>query len=394
LGVKSIGKVVYVTSTLPYLLLLIVFAKGLTLEGSGFGIGGLFAPEWKRLGKAVVWKDASQQVLFSTGVAYGPVLYYGSARIEHNKILMASVAMPIIDLITSIVGGITIFAYLGHVASLKEMIELSDVVENGPQIIFVTLPSIIGTMGDSAGGWLVVFYLMCILFGIATVFGYFSYYMQLIKDAFPGVGAKVRPELQVLAITILSFIFSLMFVTEGGFHNFLMFDRHSGTVSLVFVLLLQTIMIPWIYGFDKFATLIKIRTDETVPKPMVFIIKTFVPLYSFVILIISLVEDIQAEYPEELGYNVGFVAGTKILWIFPILIILLGAAKPLAEQENFDDLVEHQYGIRFIPEDQSIMAKLTANSHSYNEINKETLKKRTYKYAVKAWNKEHGPGKL
>jgi len=41
-GVKSIGKAVYLTTTLPYLILLILFCKGLTLQGCEFGIGGLF----------------------------------------------------------------------------------------------------------------------------------------------------------------------------------------------------------------------------------------------------------------------------------------------------------------------------------------------------------------
>lgn len=41
-GVKSIGKIVYVTSTLPYLLLMILFIKGLTLEGCGDGVASFF----------------------------------------------------------------------------------------------------------------------------------------------------------------------------------------------------------------------------------------------------------------------------------------------------------------------------------------------------------------
>lgn len=129
LGIKSIGKTVYFTSTVPYLLLLILFCHGLTLEGAGEGIDALFYndPTTNRIADAQVWREAAFQVLFSTGVAYGPVLYFGSARIEHNKLLRASVCLPFIDFLTSIFASIMLFSFMGHISSTKN-IEMSDIV--------------------------------------------------------------------------------------------------------------------------------------------------------------------------------------------------------------------------------------------------------------------------
>lgn len=48
-GVESSGRVVYVTATFPYLVLIILFIRGVTLPGAGRGIYYYLVPDWKRL---------------------------------------------------------------------------------------------------------------------------------------------------------------------------------------------------------------------------------------------------------------------------------------------------------------------------------------------------------
>lgn len=54
-GVKSTGKMVWITCLLPYVILTILLIKGLTLEGAGKGLKFLFIPDWASLGKAKIW---------------------------------------------------------------------------------------------------------------------------------------------------------------------------------------------------------------------------------------------------------------------------------------------------------------------------------------------------
>ena len=56
-GVESTGKVVYFTALFPYVLLLILLIRGLTLQGAGTGLYYLFYPDWSKLGNAKVWRD-------------------------------------------------------------------------------------------------------------------------------------------------------------------------------------------------------------------------------------------------------------------------------------------------------------------------------------------------
>mgnify|MGYP002632236207 CR=1 FL=1 len=54
-GLKSMGKIIYVTVLLPYVILMILLIKGLTLEGSGIGLKYLFNPDWSKLTQISVW---------------------------------------------------------------------------------------------------------------------------------------------------------------------------------------------------------------------------------------------------------------------------------------------------------------------------------------------------
>jgi SNF family Na+-dependent transporter len=115
-GVKSTGKMVWVTCTLPYVILTILFIKGLTLEGSDKGLKFLFIPDWSQIGKIKIWQQAAIQILFSSGVAFGPIIYYGGARNRTDKILKASFYIPLANSATSLYAALTVFTFVGHVA--------------------------------------------------------------------------------------------------------------------------------------------------------------------------------------------------------------------------------------------------------------------------------------
>ena len=117
---------VWVTCTLPYVILTILFIKGLTLPGAGKGLKFLFIPEWSALGKAKIWQKAAIQILFSSGVAFGPLIYYGGARNRNEKILKASFWIPMANSATSFYAALTVFTFVGHVAH-ELGVEISEV---------------------------------------------------------------------------------------------------------------------------------------------------------------------------------------------------------------------------------------------------------------------------
>uniref|UniRef100_T1KNM1 Uncharacterized protein n=1 Tax=Tetranychus urticae TaxID=32264 RepID=T1KNM1_TETUR len=73
-GIASSGKVVYVTATFPYFVLVIFFFRGITLPGMSAGITHLFTPKWSKLLDPIVWLEAGTQIFFSLGLGFGGLI--------------------------------------------------------------------------------------------------------------------------------------------------------------------------------------------------------------------------------------------------------------------------------------------------------------------------------
>lgn len=86
-GIKSLGKVVYFTATVPYLILTVLLVRGIMLEGSMLGIQFYLTPDFSRLSDAKVWSDAAVQVFFSMSACQGGLIAMSSYNRFDNNVL-------------------------------------------------------------------------------------------------------------------------------------------------------------------------------------------------------------------------------------------------------------------------------------------------------------------
>ncbi|XP_069769183.1 creatine transporter, partial [Narcine bancroftii] len=112
-GVKTSGKIVYMTATFPYFILVALLVRGLTLNGAVQGIIYYLKPDWGKLGEAQVWIDAGTQIFFSYAIGLGALTALGSYNQFHNDCYKDALILSLVNSATSLFAGLVVFSILG-----------------------------------------------------------------------------------------------------------------------------------------------------------------------------------------------------------------------------------------------------------------------------------------
>ncbi|KAG7454302.1 hypothetical protein MATL_G00258150 [Megalops atlanticus] len=325
-GVKSTGKVVYFTATFPYLMLIILLIRGVTLPGASRGIQFYLYPDLGRLADPQVWMDAGTQIFFSYAICLGCLTALGSYNKYNNNCYRDCLALCFLNSGTSFVAGFAIFSILGFM-SYEQNVPISEVAESGPGLAFIAYPRAVSMMPFSPV-WACFFFIMIVLLGLDSQFVCVESLVTAVVDMYPSVfRRKNRRELFILAVAIVSFLLGLIMLTEGGMYVFQLFDYYAASgMCLLFVAIFETVCIAWIYGADRFYDNIEDMIGYR-PGPLIkYCWMFFTPATCFGTFAFSLIKYMPLKYNNEYvypwwGYAVGWLLALSSMVCIPLWVI-------------------------------------------------------------------------
>ncbi|VDM01286.1 unnamed protein product [Schistocephalus solidus] len=271
-GVKSSGKAVWVTATLPYVILSILLVRGLMLKGSLAGIHYYLTPNFEQLLNIKVWNAAASQIFFSLGPGFGVLLALSSYNKFRNNCYGDAMLTSFINCATSFLSGFVVFSVLGHMCYRmnKEMSKVANEGEllfnprfltpayfvgyDGPSLVFIAYPEAIATLSGSTF-WAIIFMLMLITLGLDSTFGGLEAIITGILDRWPHL--RRRREIVVLIMVIYCFVGALPTTTNGGYYVLTLLDTYGAPFSILFIVFCECVALCWCYGTRRFSRDVK-----------------------------------------------------------------------------------------------------------------------------------------
>uniref|UniRef100_A0A671QH30 Transporter n=1 Tax=Sinocyclocheilus anshuiensis TaxID=1608454 RepID=A0A671QH30_9TELE len=269
-GVKSTGKVVYFTATFPYVMLLVLLIRGLTLPGALQGIVFYLYPEPARLFDPQVWMEAGAQIFFSYALGTASLTVLGSYNKYNNNCYRLVQYYCIIS---------SIFWYLFQSSVF------------GPGLAFIAYPQAVAMM-PCPQLWAACFFIMIILLGLDTQFVAMEVFMTSVMDLYPMVLRKARRrEIFLLLFCLFCFFSQLVMVTEGGMYVFQLFDYYACSgACLLFLCVFESLAMGWSFGAERMFDVIEDMTNSRPNYIFMLCWKYLTPLVSLVSFVCSLVK--------------------------------------------------------------------------------------------------------
>ncbi|XP_042874981.1 sodium-dependent dopamine transporter-like [Penaeus japonicus] len=252
-GVKSSGEEVWVTATMPYVIMTVLLIRGALLPGAADGLLYYIKPSISALKKPQVWYEAAQQVFFSVGAGFGVHLSYASYNNFNNNCYRDCLITSLVNAFTSFYSGLVIFTYLGYMA-FKQKTDIGTVATDGPGLVFQVYPEAVATLPGSQF-WSCLFFLMLIALGLDSGMGGLECVITGMMDELRlTFGWKtIRREFFTALVVTSSFLVSIANFCQGGMYVFHWLDTYAAGISLLCSALFEAVAVSWFYGLRRFS---------------------------------------------------------------------------------------------------------------------------------------------
>ncbi|XP_075405075.1 sodium- and chloride-dependent transporter XTRP3 isoform X1 [Tenrec ecaudatus] len=313
-GTESTGKVVYFTASLPYCVLIIYLVRGLTLHGATNGLAYMFTPKvlaggriltarLEQLANPKAWINAATQIFFSLGLGFGSLIAFASYNEPSNNCQKHAIIVSLINSATSIFASIVTFSIYGFKATFNYENCLNKVIllltnsfdlEDGfltpsnleqvksylastypsqygevlPQIKNCSLEAELDTAVQGTGLafivyteaiknmevsqlWSVLYFFMLLMLGIGSMLGNTAAILTPLTDS-KAITKHLPKEAISGLVCLISCAVGMVFTMEAGNYWFDIFNDYAATLSLLLIVLVETIAVCYVYGLRRF----------------------------------------------------------------------------------------------------------------------------------------------
>jgi len=223
------------------ILLIILFARTITLEGSFEGLIWFLSPRLEDVTLSVAL-NAIGQVFFSFSLGMGILLTYGSYLAKDTNIPSNSLIISISDVLVAILAGAIV---------IPALFAFNLELETGPGLIFVTIPAVFNTL-PLGSLWTSVFFLLLAFAALTSSVSFLEVLTAYTVDKFkqPRKNATILATFSVFILGLPSALAAgpLDFFTVRGMNFLDLVDTFSSTVLLPLSGLLIVLFTGWVWG--------------------------------------------------------------------------------------------------------------------------------------------------
>ena len=234
-GIEKFSKVMM---PLLFMIVLAIAIYALTLPGSHKGVDYLFNPDFSKInGKTIA--AALGQAFFSLSLGFGTILTYASYVSKKENVMFQSVATAVSDLMFALIAGLAI---------MPAVFAFGLSPDNGPGLVFETLPHVFGQM--PAGGLIAILFFVSLLVAALTS----SISMMEVAVSYLVEEKKISRKWACFIIFAICWVVgalcSLSFgplshIKIGGGNLFDFFDNLSSNILMTLGSLLTVLFVGW-----------------------------------------------------------------------------------------------------------------------------------------------------
>ena len=319
-GTKSISKEIYWTVTIPWIILVIMVIRGLTLPGAVKGLNYYLTPDFKALLNTGPWLAAYGQVFFSLSLAMGSLIIYSSYLPRESDIANNAFIISLADAGTAFFAGFAVFSTLGYLAQTMGL-EVPNVISSGFGLAFITYPTAISKMPFAAPFFGVIFFVLLLTLSIDSQISQVEPFAAGFMDKWKFARKKVLP-----LVVLFGFLGGLFFTTQGGYYWIDIFDYFTCSFVLTFVGLMEAIIVGYVFKASRMREYINEVSEIKIGKWWDICVKFITPIilgFSFIWELKKVITKGYGDYPRWTT-NVGFALVLLLLVLSIVLMSIKG----------------------------------------------------------------------